>query len=302
MNNHQEPQQERSPVTRPQSSWSLRSVAVLVEAGNARCALERASLLHLAPEARVAILMRQGADLTGGGLAPSEERLAARLQAVGGRLSRIDLSTDEDMMAAFSRCCEQYGPELVIIAREPRGVLARLLGDTPEKLARHGRVPVLVTRLPAKAPYRRVLVGIDYSEVSREALELALRLTEPEAGALDVLHCHDASYALVLHHAGASSEQLAAYYRRMYTEDEAKLRAFLEPYLEHGADLHALVRSGDPRAELERAAHEQGSELLVLGKRARQGLGHSLLGSVAEASLRRAECDVLVVPQPAPRH
>jgi len=301
MNNHQESQQGLSPAIWARSFRGLRGVAVIAEAGNARCALERASLLHLEPEARVAVLMRQGADLTRGALALSEERLAARLQAVGGRLSRIDPSTDEDMVAAFRRYCEQYGPELVIIAREPRGMLARLLGGTPEKLARHGRVPVLVTRLPAKDPYQRVLVGIDYSEVSREALEWALRLTRPEAGTLDVLHCHDTSYALVLHQAGASAGRLAAYYRRMYTEAEVKLRAFLGPYLEHGADLHTLVRSGDPRAELEHAAREQGTELLVIGKRARQGLGHSLLGSVAEACLRRAECDVLVVPQAAPR-
>ena len=302
MNHHQEPHQEFSPVTRPRSFQGLRSMAVLVEAGNAWCALKRASLLHLAPEAHVAILMRQGADLTGSDLAPSEARLAARLQAVGGRLSRIGLSTDDDVVAAFSRYREQDGPELVIIAREPRGVIARLLGDTPEKLARHGRAPVLVTRLPAREPYRRVLVGIDYSEVSREALELALRLTKPEAGTLDVLHCHDTSYALVLHQSGASAEQLTAYYRRMYTEAEVKLRAFLGRYLEHGADLHPLVRAGDPRAELEHAAREQGTELLVIGKRARQGLGHALLGSVAEACLRRAGCDVLVVPQAASQH
>jgi len=301
MNNHQESQQGLSSATWARSFRGLRDVAVIAEAGNARCALERASLLHLQPEARVAVLMRQGADLTRGALALSEERLVARLQAVGGRLSRIDTSTDEDMAVAFSHYCEQYGPELVIIAREPTGVIARLLGGTPEKLARHGRVPVLVTRLPAKDPYQRVLVGIDYSEVSREALEWALRLTRPEAGALDVLHCHDTGYALVLHQSGASAGRLAAYYRRMYTEAEVKLRAFLGPYLEHGADLHPLVRSGDPRAELEHAAREQGTELLVIGKRARQGLGHSLLGSVAEACLRRAECDVLVVPQAAPR-
>jgi nucleotide-binding universal stress UspA family protein len=302
MNHHQEHPQERSSFTGSQSFRGLRSVAVIAEAGNARCALERVGLLHLAPEARVAVLMRRDADLTRGALAPSEARLAAHLQSVGGTLSRIDCSTDEDMAAAFSRYHEEDAPELVVIAREPRGVLVRLLGDTPEKLARHGRVPVLVTRLPAKEPYRRVLVGIDDSEVSHEALEWALRLTTPEAGALDVLHCHDTSYALVLHQAGASAEHLAAYYRRMQTEAEGKLRALLGPSLEHGVDLRALVRSGDPRAELLRVAREQGTELLVLGKHARQGLGHSLLGSVAEACLRRAECDVLVVPQAASRH
>ncbi|QAT81812.1 universal stress family protein [Corallococcus coralloides] len=274
----------------------------MVEAGHARSALERASLLDLAPGARVAVLVRQGAELQGESLARAEERLMARLQAVGGTLSRIEPAMDEDLLEAFERQAAQDAPELVIIAREPRGRLTRLLGDTPEKLARHGRVPVLVTRLPAEAPYRRVLVGIDYSENAREALELALRLTPPEAGPLDVLHCYDTSYALVLHQEGASAKQMVDYYRRRASEADAGLRAFLQPYRDQGTDLHALVRSGDPQAELEHAVREQETELLVVGKHGGHGLMHALLGSVAEACLRRAECDVLVVPQAVSRH
>ncbi|NOJ93628.1 universal stress protein [Corallococcus coralloides] len=275
---------------------------MMVEAGHARSALERASLLDLAPGARVAVLVRQGAELQGEPLARAEERLAARLQAVGGTLSRVEPAMDEDLMEAFERQAAQDAPELVIVAREPRGRLARLLGDTPEKLARHGRGPVLVTRLPAEAPYRRVLVGIDFSENAREALELALRLTPPEAGPLDVLHCYDTRYALVMRQEGASAKQMVDYYRRRASEADAGLRAFLQPYRDQGTDLQPLVRSGDPQAELEHAVREQETELLVVGKHGGHGLMHALLGSVAEACLRRAECDVLVVPQAVAQH
>jgi nucleotide-binding universal stress UspA family protein len=301
--NHQEPRQESSSVPGPEAARGLRSVAVVATAEGAQRALTRAALLDLAPEARVDVLIQHGEERSGSlgaRLGPAGERLKARLQAARGRLSLISLSADKDTTAAVERYCEQHRPELVIIAREPKGVLSRLLGSTPEKLARHGQVPILIVQLPAEHPYRRVLVGIDYSQASHGVLELALRMKAPGAEPVDVLHCYDTSYSLVMHQTGAHAGQLVSYYEKHLLEAEATLRDFLKPTLAGGANLHLLVKSGDPRAELEAAAREQGTELLVVGKHARQGLGHTLLGSVAESSLRRAECDVLIVPQAAP--
>ena len=39
-----------------------------------------------------------------------------------------------------------------------------------------------------------------------------------------------------------------------------------------------------------------GADLIVMGTHGRTGLAHLLLGSVAEATLRRAPCPVLTVP------
>ncbi|HXV50076.1 MAG TPA: universal stress protein, partial [Candidatus Binatia bacterium] len=55
-----------------------------------------------------------------------------------------------------------------------------LLGTTAERVVRKGDRPVLVVKRAADAPYRRVVVGVDFSEDSRYALELALRLA-PQA-------------------------------------------------------------------------------------------------------------------------
>ena len=63
---------------------------------------------------------------------------------------------------------------------------------------------------------------------------------------------------------------------------------------------------GDSAAEILRVAGEIGCGLIVMGTHGRTGLGRLLMGSVAEAVLRRATCPVLAVkasprePAPAP--
>ena len=51
---------------------------------------------------------------------------------------------------------------------------------------------------------------------------------------------------------------------------------------------------GDPAGEVVRLAGEEGAELIVMGTHGRTGLTRLLMGSVAEAIVRRAPCPVLV--------
>jgi hypothetical protein len=44
---------------------------------------------------------------------------------------------------------------------------------------------------------------------------------------------------------------------------------------------------------------EESCDLIVMGTQGRSGLGHLLMGSVAEAVLRKARCPVLTVRTPA---
>jgi len=51
---------------------------------------------------------------------------------------------------------------------------------------------------------------------------------------------------------------------------------------------------GDPAGEIVRIAGEEGAEMIVLGTHGRSGMSRMLMGSVAEAVVRRAPCPVLV--------
>jgi universal stress protein A len=51
---------------------------------------------------------------------------------------------------------------------------------------------------------------------------------------------------------------------------------------------------GDPAGEIIKAAGEEEAEMIVMGTHGRTGLFRALMGSVAEAVVRRAPCPVLV--------
>ena len=58
---------------------------------------------------------------------------------------------------------------------------------------------------------------------------------------------------------------------------------------------------GDPAAEIVRIAGDENAEMIVLGTHGRTGITRLLMGSVAEAIVRRAPCPVLVYRETAER-
>jgi nucleotide-binding universal stress UspA family protein len=61
---------------------------------------------------------------------------------------------------------------------------------------------------------------------------------------------------------------------------------------------HRLI-TGDPASAMIRLAEDEGVDMIVLGTHGRTGLSRLLMGSVAEAVVRRAKCPVLTFKQPA---
>jgi nucleotide-binding universal stress UspA family protein len=69
----------------------------------------------------------------------------------------------------------------------------------------------------------------------------------------------------------------------------------------HGAvRVEHLLRCGDPAAEILRAARALDCDVIVMGTHDRTWLRRLLRGSVAEAVVRAAPCDVLTVPALSP--
>ncbi len=85
-----------------------------------------------------------------------------------------------------------------------------------------------------------------------------------------------------------------------------EIRKMLEAVVPADKDIkyeHHLVL-GTPAEDIVRIASEQNADLIVIGTHGRTGLKRVLMGSVAEAVMRRATCPVLTVKQsdksPAP--
>ena len=62
--------------------------------------------------------------------------------------------------------------------------------------------------------------------------------------------------------------------------------------------VHKLL-VGDPAEAIVQQAEAEHADMIVMGTHGRTGLTRMLMGSVAEAVVRRAACPVLTVKQPA---
>jgi nucleotide-binding universal stress UspA family protein len=156
-----------------------------------------------------------------------------------------------------------------------------------------GAQRALVVAEPAKAPYRRPLVAVDMSQSSRLALQLASRLQLDDV--IDVLH----SIAPVSDLAESGFvPDIGRFHADIERNARAELSAFLGAIERSHAKWNITLRMGDPRDVILQEAKRRENDLIVLGANGKTQLPHVLIGSVAEAVLRAATCDVLVARLP----
>ena len=142
--------------------------------------------------------------------------------------------------------------------------------------------------------FRHILVPIDGSEPSLEAVHMALRVLEfCPACKLTLLYVVD---KLVL-------AELIRFSKRDHKEVEAELEEQGRRYLEsarkqaerQGVAAECQVGRGDPFEEIIAAANNLNADLIIMGHTGRRGTTRVLIGSVTERVLDYAPCPVLVM-------
>ena len=131
-----------------------------------------------------------------------------------------------------------------------------------------------------------ILVPTDFSTASDAALPHAEALAKQKSASLLILHVEETPLAygggeLYYGLPEPSSERILAMLEQVKPSDPTV------------AFTHRLTM-GDPAGEIVRIAAEEGAEMIVLGTHGRSGMTRLLMGSVAEAVVRRAACAVLV--------
>jgi nucleotide-binding universal stress UspA family protein len=139
---------------------------------------------------------------------------------------------------------------------------------------------------------RRILCPVDFSALSRRALDHAVHLAHLHMAEVTCLHVAPfATVGWLPYDAG-----LGLACPDPTPELEARLASFVQPALRQGVTGTTVVVQGDPTSSIVALAGALPADLLVMGIRRREGFEHLLLGSVAERILQRARCAVLTVP------
>ena len=138
---------------------------------------------------------------------------------------------------------------------------------------------------------KTILFPTDFSTASDAALVHAESLARQMNARLLIVHVEEPPLA----YGGGEL------YYGLPEPDPQRIRSMLEdvrpkdpavPYT------HTLTM-GDPAGEIVRIAADEGAEMIVLGTHGRTGMTRLLMGSVAEAIVRRAPCPVLVYRETA---
>lgn len=145
--------------------------------------------------------------------------------------------------------------------------------------------------------FRSIMVPHDFSAPADGALELALELARSAGARIRLVHVFPLPMENVSPYEIAMPERLVGEVRAAASE---RLERLLARVRAAGLEGDAEVDSGPVAETLVERARADGVDLIVMGTRGLSGIGHLLLGSVAERVLRTAPCPVLTVPAARP--
>jgi nucleotide-binding universal stress UspA family protein len=237
-----------------------------------------------------------------GQLAEFKTRVGRRGIVVATRMA-TGIPSEEINAAALAE-----GSELIVMGTRGKTGLAHvLLGSTAERVIRTAPCPVLAVHMEqSDAPLEdvgvtldRILVPVDFSDCSLDALEYAAVVAQQAKASVELLHVLEPlSYGLdfTLGHAGEREQKRERLTKRLQDLSAALTAA--------GIAVTSHVRGGLPPDSILDDARTRPTDLIVMGTHGRRGLSRVMSGSVTEAVLRRARCPVLTVRSPkfSPSH
>ena len=135
---------------------------------------------------------------------------------------------------------------------------------------------------------QKILVPIDFSELSRKALQYALTFSRVFGGEIFLLHVVE--FVPTPEVVVAETEYLNASLRETAAQQLSEWRKEIP-----GVSVKASIQDGIPFREIVRIANEINADLIILGTQGRTGLSHLFIGSTAERVVRHAGCPVMVV-------
>jgi nucleotide-binding universal stress UspA family protein len=139
---------------------------------------------------------------------------------------------------------------------------------------------------------RRILVPFDFSEHSEKAFTWALAMAERWRARLLLLHVvPQPSYPSMV----MGTFNVAEFEASLRADAEARAKEFVGKSQRRTVQVDTQVVTGEPFGDICRIAEQEQVDLIIMGSHGRTGLGHVLLGSVAERVVRHAPCPVLVV-------
>lgn len=194
---------------------------------------------------------------------------------------------------------EKNAIDLIVLgAHGRRGLRRLLLGSVAEEVVRTTPCPVLTlrgtTRVAAPRDVGKIVVPIDFSPASRQALLAAKELAALYGSQLHLLHVVETPiYPQYYEPLYPAAQEYA--FPQLAVSVEEGLARFERETAGPETKCHFQVLEGNAPETIADYAHRSGAYLIVIATHGLRGLERFLLGSVTEKVVRLAECPVLTL-------
>jgi len=218
-------------------------------------------------------------------------------------VEHIPIVTLGNTTEEISRLVKEHQPDLVITATYGKSELKRFfLGSVTERLLQTLPCPLLVLRAAGKGPqskrqkfpFKRVLVGCDFSPDSINALNYVLGFAQEFKIELHLIHIVEPTgYETLFKLPSAPREKFK---KELFEMIEKKLHSVVAEKGLNGLNLSTQLVVGKPYEQLIQYAKNNNIDLIALGTRGLGMVEEILVGSTTDRVVRRAPCPVLSIP------
>ena len=177
-------------------------------------------------------------------------------------------------------------------------------GFRPENGARHAEDSAKVVKtqpaagaIPPSLPhrYKRILVPVDFSECSINALNYAASFAEQYRATLLPFHVIEPGFSGSIDGFGGGMDGT---HQRLLEGAREHLEELCHRQIGERVQSEMLVRIGRAPSEIADTAKAMGADLIIMGTHGTRGHKPSVMGSTAERVVRQASCPVLTVRFP----
>ena len=197
---------------------------------------------------------------------------------------------------------ENHGADLLVLGAHGTDHGSRKkVGSLAGKCTRKAPCDVLLVRSPQQAPFKKIVVCIDFSENSLKAARHGIHIAQRDLASIEFLHV----FQPVSQYIAASPEYVIGainltpeHDTRLAAKLQAKLDTLAGSLVEEagGCEYTAQVVQGfNLRGAIVDHLNAASADLVVLGVRGTSKFRHMLIGTTAEKVVRHAHCSTLAV-------
>jgi nucleotide-binding universal stress UspA family protein len=190
---------------------------------------------------------------------------------------------------------EEWKPDLIVVGTHGRTAAGRFFfGSASLKLAHEARCTVRIARARREetAIPLRVIIGVDGSKGSEEAVNLVASRHWPENSEARIVH---ACWRIPTATSEPMLNRIAGWVAEEHARIKVAIDAAVEKLRQSGLRVSVVVKEEEPKALLLNEAESWNADCIFVGARGVGRVERLLTGSVSSAVAVRAHCSVEVV-------